>query len=77
LKSIDELNLEETMKWLEETVAKLENTDISLEKSISVFEEGVKLSTRAKKLLDEYNGKITVLKKENGILTEKESNIGD
>lgn len=72
MKNIDEMSLEEAIKNLENTVSKLENSDLSLEKSIAYFEQGVKLAARSRKILDEYTQKITVLKKENGLLKEVE-----
>lgn len=70
MKNIDDMSLEEAMKALENTVEKLETSELSLEKSISYFEQGVKLVAHSKKLLEGYEQKITVLKKENGILRE-------
>ncbi|MBR6765816.1 MAG: exodeoxyribonuclease VII small subunit [Clostridia bacterium] len=72
MKNIDEMSLEEAIKNLENTVSKLENSDLSLEKSIAYFEQGVKLAAHSRKILDEYTQKITVLKKENGLLKEVE-----
>ncbi len=71
MKNIDDMSLEEAMKALENTVEKLETSELSLEKSISFFEQGVKLVARSKKLLEGYEQKITVLKKENGLLREE------
>lgn len=73
MKNIAEMTLEESIKQLEKTVEKLENNDISLDKSIEVFEQGVKLVARSRKLLDDYTKRITVLKKENGIIKEVET----
>lgn len=73
MKNIEEMSLEEAMKNLEATVNKLENNELSLEKSIAVFEQGIKLVARSRKLLDDYSSRITVLKKENGIIKEVEN----
>ncbi len=73
MKNIEEMSLEEAMKNLENTVNKLENNELSLEKSIEVFEQGIKLVARSRKLLDDYSSRITVLKKENGIIKEVEN----
>ena len=73
MKKIEEMTLEEAIKLLEKTVEKLENNEISLDKSIEIFEEGVKLVARSRQLLDDYTKRITVLKKENGIIKEVET----
>ena len=73
MKNVDEMTLEEAIKQLENTVNKLENNELSLDKSIEVFEQGVKLVARSRKLLDDYTKRITVLKKENGIIKEVET----
>lgn len=73
MKNIAEMTLEEAIKQLEKTVEKLENNDISLDKSIEIFEQGVQLVARSRKLLDDYTKRITVLKKENGIIKEVET----
>lgn len=73
MKNVEEMTLEEAIKQLEQTVEKLENNEISLDKSIEIFEQGVKLVARSRKLLDDYTKRITVLKKENGIIKEVET----
>ncbi len=73
MKNIEEMTLEEAIKQLEKTVEKLENNEISLDKSIGIFEEGVKLVARSRQLRDDYTKRITVLKKENGIIKEVET----
>lgn len=70
MKLIEEMTLEEAMKKLEDTVEKLEDSKLSLEKSIDAFEQGVKLTAHCRKLLEGYSQRITVLKKEGGILKE-------
>ena len=47
------------------------SSDVSVEKSISVFEQGILLVAHSKKLIEEYEAKITVLKKENGLYKEE------
>lgn len=73
MKNVEEMTLEEAIKQLEQTVEQLENNEISLDKSIEIFEQGVKLVARSRKLLDDYTKRITVLKKENGIIKEVET----
>ena len=70
MKSIEKMTLEEAIENLESMVSKLEDSELGLEKSMEIFEQGIKLVAHSKKLLDEYDRRITVLKKENGILTE-------
>ncbi len=67
---IEKLSLEETMNLLEKTAQELENGDCTLDKSIEMYENGVKLASHARTLLDGYTQKLTVLKKENGIIKE-------
>lgn len=73
MKNVDEMSLEESIKQLEKTVEKLENNELSLDKSIEVFEQGVKLVAHSRKILDDYTKRITILKKENGIIKEVEN----
>lgn len=77
MKNIDDMSLEEAMRNLENTVDKLENNELSLDKAIAVFEQGVNLISHSKKLLDGYDKKITVLKKEHGIFKEEKMEIYD
>lgn len=58
------LTFEESLKRLEEIVHALENGDTPLEQSISLFEEGVKLSGHCNKLLETAEQKVTVLTKD-------------
>ena len=77
MNEIEELSLEETMKILEETVEKMESGELSLDQSIDVFEQGVKLIRHAHKTLDGYEQRISLLKKENGEIVEKEWEAND
>ena len=67
MKEIEEMTLEEAMKKLEDTAAKLEDSKLSLDKSIDTFEQGVKLIAHCRELLEGYQQRITVLKKEGTI----------
>lgn len=60
---MEELSLEQALEALEKAVEKLEDEETSLDKSIENFEQGVKLVAHCKKLLDGYEKRITVLKK--------------
>lgn len=66
------LTFEESLKRLEEIVHALENGDTPLEQSISLFEEGVKLSGHCNKLLETAEQKVTVLTKDSsGVIREE------
>ena len=58
-----QLDFEESLKRLEEIVSKLESGNIALEESLTLFEEGVKLSRHCKKKLDEAEKKVQILMK--------------
>ena len=63
---------EKSIQQLEEIVQELESGDLPLEKAMQRFEEGIKLSKRCSKMLDETEKKISVLFQEkNGTLSEK------
>lgn len=59
---------EESLQRLEKVVAELEKGDISLEKSLGLFEEGIRLSHACRKELEEAEGKVEILLKQNGKL---------
>jgi exodeoxyribonuclease VII small subunit len=59
---------EEGLQRLEKIVEELEKGEVPLEKSLTLFEEGVKLSTACRKELDEAEGKVEILLKQNGKL---------
>ena len=63
---------EKSIQLLEEIVQELESGDLPLEKAIQRFEEGMRLSKRCSKMLDETEKKISVLIQEaDGTLSEK------
>ena len=65
------MNFEETMKGLEEITAELEKGDLSLEESVKKFEEGMELSKKANKILEESEKRINMLiQKEDEIIEE-------
>ena len=51
---------------LEKIVQELEKGDVPLEKSLTLFEEGMQLSTTCRKELEEAEGKVEILLKQNG-----------
>ncbi len=57
---------EEALKKLEEIVTQLEQGDLSLDKSLKLFEEGIRLSHRCTKKLDEAEKKVEILLKGSG-----------
>ena len=59
-----EIKFEEQMKKLQEIVEKLERNDIELDESISLYEEGLKLSKTLKDQLAQFEEKIAQLNKD-------------
>ena len=65
------MNFEETMKQLEQITTELEKGDLNLEDSVKKFEEGMELSKKASKILEESEKKINILiQKEDEIIEE-------
>ncbi len=58
---MEELNFEESIKKLEDIANELEKEDINLETSVKKFEEGMKISYKCNKMLEEAEKKITIL----------------
>jgi exodeoxyribonuclease VII small subunit len=59
---------EECLQRLEKIVDELEKSDIPLDKSLTLFEEGMQLSAACRKELEEAEGKVEILLKQNGKL---------
>ena len=59
---------EECLQRLEMIVDELEEGDLALEQSLALFEEGMKLSDSCRKELEEAEGKVEILLKQNGKL---------
>lgn len=59
---------EECLGRLETIVGQLEKGDIPLEDALKLFEEGIQLSGSCRKELEEAEGKVEVLLKQNGKL---------
>jgi exodeoxyribonuclease VII small subunit len=59
---------EECLQRLERIVQELEKGDVSLEKSLTLFEEGVQLSSACRKELEQAEGRVEILLKKNGKL---------
>ena len=52
---------EELIKKLEEIVNKFENEEMTLDSSMKMYEEGVAISNKLYKILNEAEGKIKIL----------------
>jgi exodeoxyribonuclease VII small subunit len=59
---------EECLQRLEQIVQELEKGEVPLEKSLTLFEEGMQLSSSCRKELEEAEGKVEILLKKNGKL---------
>lgn len=59
---------EECLQRLESIVQELEKGEVPLEKSLSLFEEGMNLSSACRKELEQAEGKVEILLKKNGKL---------
>lgn len=57
---------EECLGRLEQILEELEKGDIPLERSLQLFEEGMKLSNSCRKELEEAEGRVEILLKQNG-----------
>lgn len=58
---MEELSFEESMKKLEKIANELESEDMDLDTSVKKFEEGMKLSAKCNKILEDAEKKITIL----------------
>lgn len=59
---------EECLERLEKIVQELEKGDVPLENSLTLFEEGMQLSASCRKQLEDAEGKVEILLKQNGKL---------
>ncbi len=59
---------EECLQRLEVIVKEMERGDLPLEQSLKLFEEGVALSGACRKELEEAEGKVEILMRQNGKL---------
>ena len=59
---------EECLERLEKIVQELEKGEIPLERSLTLFEEGIELSAACRKELEQAEGKVEILLKQNGRL---------
>ncbi len=63
-KSKTTMSFESALKELEQIAEKLEEGNLSLEKSIELFERGISLSKLCNTMLEEAEGKIEILQKQ-------------
>jgi exodeoxyribonuclease VII small subunit len=59
---------EDCLQRLEQIVDELEKGNVPLEQALKLFEEGVQLSAACRKDLEEAEGKVEILLKQNGKL---------
>ncbi|HLJ87822.1 MAG TPA: exodeoxyribonuclease VII small subunit [Candidatus Angelobacter sp.] len=59
---------EDCLQRLEQIVDELEKGNVALEQALKLFEEGVQLSASCRKELEEAEGKVEILLKQNGKL---------
>lgn len=59
---------EECLQRLEKIVDELEKGSVPLEQALKLFEEGMQLSSSCRKELEEAEGKVEILLKQNGKL---------
>jgi exodeoxyribonuclease VII small subunit len=59
---------EECLDRLEKILAELERGEVPLEQSLKLFEEGIRLSDSCRKELEEAEGKVEILLRQNGKL---------
>ena len=59
---------EDCLQRLEKIVHELEKGEVPLEKSLTLFEEGMNLSSACRKELEQAEGKVEILLKKNGKL---------
>lgn len=67
-----EQTFENAVKRLEEIVGQLEDGEIPLENSLTLFEEGVKLSRFCRSKLDEAEKRISLLLKDEAGILQRE-----
>ncbi len=59
---------EECLQRLEKIVNELEQGEVPLEQALKLFEEGIQLSNSCRKALEEAEGKVEILLRQNGKL---------
>ena len=59
---------EDCLQRLEQIVDEMEKGDVPLEQALKLFEEGLQLSSSCRKELEEAEGKVEILLRQNGKL---------
>lgn len=73
-----EETFEELLERLEDITSKLEKEDnISLEESMKLFEEGIDISKKCNKQIEESEKKISILIRENDEIKEENFTTGE
>ena len=67
---------EECLQRLEKIVDELETGNVSLEQALKLFEEGTQLSSSCRKELEEAEGRVEILQKQNGKLQSEPYEAG-
>lgn len=67
-----ELSFEDIMNNLEGITNELEQGNLNLDESVKKFEEGMELSKKASKILEDAEKKITILIEKNGDVEEED-----
>lgn len=73
----EEMNFEDSIQQLDKIASELESGKLNLEESIKMFEEGMKLSSKCSKFLEDAEKRITVLVNDNGNIKEEDFTAQD
>ena len=68
----EDINFEDNMKKLEQIANELEKDNLSLDESTKKFEEGMEISKKCAKMLEDAEKKITMLIDTDGEVKEKD-----
>ena len=68
------MDYNELIKELEKIILKLESGECGLEQSAQLYQQGIEISEKLGKQLDETKGKITILKKQMDKIIEEDFN---
>ena len=68
------MDYNELIKELEKIILKLESGECGLEQSAKLYQQGIEISEKLGKQLDETKGKITILKKQMDKIIEEDFN---
>ena len=68
------MDYNELIKELEKIILKLESGECGFEQSAQLYQQGIEISEKLGKQLDETKGKITILKKQMDKIIEEDFN---